>query len=481
MLKRFNSLQATLLLHELSFVLLVLITGTVGIVWSVSWQHSSEESLRIGSMNTSMQNIRGELYRQLKEVFDASFLHDSDAVDEYQAYTETINGYLIELNALAVDQQERQAILSVSQAYQAFYDETVQLFSETNLDVEQQQLLDSGLEQHTFAQLERAFSNLDALLKSKQHILSQTRQRWTTRLIWLAPIPIVLAIGLLVAARRFVKKNVVYPLAEVIDGAKLISKGNLQHTIPLMGVSDLVYLSDAINAMANELAVSRDNLVETKKQAALGELVPLVAHNIRNPLAGIRAASQVTRDEEVSESTHDALTDIIVAVDRLERWVTSLLSFLHPVEPHLSNTTLITVTDNALSLIELQLVDKEITIERHGWISSAQSIAVDIHLFEQAIFNLIQNAFEASSSGNVIHIHYQQQADLVSLTIIDHGPGMKFDPVSEEVTNGETKRLGCGLGIPFALKIIKQHGGKLVYDPVPDGGTSVKIILMIEP
>ncbi len=480
MLKRFNSLQATLLLHELSFVLLVLITATVGIVWSVSWQHSSEESLRLGSMNTSMQNIRGELYRQLKEVFDASFLHDSDAADEYLAYTETINGYLVELNALAVDQQERLAIQSVSQAYQAFHDETVQLFNETNLDVEQQKLLDSGLEQYTFAQLERAFSTLDALLKNKQHLLSQTRQRWTTRLIWLVPIPILLAIGLLIAARRFVKKNVVYPLAEVIDGAKLISKGDLQHTIPSMGVSDLVHLSDAINTMANELTVSRDKLVETKKQAALGELVPLVAHNIRNPLAGIRAASQVTRDDDVSESTHDALTDIIVAVDRLERWVTSLLSFLHPVEPHLSNTTLITVTDNALSLIELQLVDKHITIQRHGWDSSAQSIAVDIHLFEQVIFNLIQNALEASSSGDVIHVHYQQQADLVSLTIIDHGPGMKFDPVSEEVTDGETKRLGCGLGIPFALKIIKQHGGNLVYDPVPDGGTAVKIILMIE-
>ena len=481
MLKRFNSLQATLLLHELSFVLLVLITGTVGVVWSVSWQHSSEESLRIGLMNTSMQNIRGELYRQLKEVFDASFLHDIDAVDEYHAYTETINSYLIELNVLASDQQEQQAIKLVSDAYHAFHAETVQLFSETNLGIDQQQLLDKGLEQHTFSQLEFAFSSLDKQLKNKQRILSQSRQRWSSRLSWLVPIPIILAIGLLIASRRFVRKNVVHPLAEVIDGAKLISKGDFQHEIPLMGVSDLVHLSQAINTMANELELSRDSLVETKKQAALGELVPLVAHNIRNPLAGIRAASQVTRDDDVSKSTHDALTDIIVAVDRLERWVTSLLSFLHPVEPHLSNTTLVSVTDNALSLIELQLVDKQITLKRHGWISSAQSIAVDIHLFEQAIFNLVQNALEASSAGDIVHLHYHQQANFVSLTIIDHGPGMKFDPVSEEVTDGETKRLGCGLGIPFALKIIKQHGGNLVYDAVPDGGTAVKIILMLEP
>tara|TARA_R110002050_G_scaffold9504_1_gene32861 strand:+ start:2721 stop:4181 length:1461 start_codon:yes stop_codon:yes gene_type:complete len=477
MLKRFNSLQATLLLHELSFILLVLITGAVGVIWSVSWQNSSEESLRIGSMNTAMQNIRGDVYRQLKEVFDAAFLYDDDASKEYLVYTYTIQGYLLSLTELAKDEQELQAIQLVDNAYAAFHTKTEQLLNDGNAILDRQKLLDKELEKHTFVQLEYAFTNLDKMLSNKQQVLSLSKQQWSERLIWLAPIPVLLAIGLLLVARRFVRKNIVYPLTALVKGARLISKGDLNHKVPLIGVSNLVRLSEAINSMASELANSRDRLIETKKQAALGELVPLVAHNIRNPLAGIRAASQVARDEDVSASTRDTLTDIMQAVDRLERWVTSLLRYLHPIKPHLNETTLITVTDNALSLIELQLADKNISLQRLGWELAEPSLQLDIHLFEQAIFNLVQNALEASSSGNVIQLVYRQYDYKVSLTINDQGRGMTFDPVAEQVTEGDVKNLSCGLGIPFSLKIIKQHGGSLEYDKVDTGGTSVTITL----
>lgn len=480
MLKRFNSLQATLLLHELSFILLVLITATVGVVWSVSWQTSSEQSLRIGSMNTTMQNIRGEVYRQLKEVFDATFLHDNDASKEYSAYTQTIHGYLSDLTLLAVDEQETQAIQLVDNAYAVFYAQTERLIVDGHAVIDRQKLLDKELEKYTFSQLEHAFSNLDAVLKNKQKALSLSRKQWTQRLSWLAPIPVFLAIGLLLIARKFVRKNIVEPVTELVEGAKLISKGDLHHAVPLTGVSNLIRLSEAINSMASELAHSRDQLIETKKQAALGELVPLVAHNIRNPLAGIRAASQVALDEDISPTTHDTLTDIMVAVDRLERWVTSLLRYLYPIKPHLSETTLIAVIDNALLLIELQLLDKNITLQRLGWDSKRLPFLLDIHLFEQAIFNLVQNALEASPFGGTIELIYHQDAKHVSLSIKDQGQGMIFDPIAEQVTDGDVKRLSCGLGIPFSLKVIKQHGGSLVYENLAAGGTLVTIMLAVE-
>jgi nitrogen fixation/metabolism regulation signal transduction histidine kinase len=477
MSKRFNSLQSTLLLHELSFILLVLITGAVGFVWSVSWQNSSEESLRIGSMNTTMQNIRGDVYRQLKEVFDATFLYDKDASNEYLAFTDTIQNYLFDLTVLANDDQELQAVQLVDNAYHAFHTKTELLLHDRNATIDRQKLLDEELEKYTFVQLEQAFTNLDKMLANKQRILSLSKKQWSERLSWLAPIPVLLAIILLLIARRFVRKNVVYPLSELVEGARLISKGDLNHKVSVIGVSNLVQLSEAINRMAYELANSRDRLIETKQQAALGELVPLVAHNIRNPLAGIRAASQVARDEDVSQSTRDTLTDIMVAVDRLERWVTSLLRYLHPIKPHLSETTLIAVADNALSLIELQLADKNIYLKRLGWDTKPISLLLDIHLFEQAIFNLVQNALEASSPGNFIELVYRQSQDKVLLTINDQGRGMTFDPVAEQVTTGEVKRLSCGLGIPFSLKIIKQHDGSLEYDNSKTDGTAVTITL----
>jgi signal transduction histidine kinase len=477
MIKRINSLQTSLLLHELSFVLLILITASIGITWSVSWQKSSEESLRISAMNTALQNIRGDVYRQLKEVFDASFLQDSDAVNEYQEYTQSIQKYLTELHELATESSEEEVIDSVNESYEAFYQQTVKIFDRSELSREQRKNLDKGLERQTLVRLEDAFLKLTALMNAKQASIVESKARWTSRLVWIASIPVVLSIALLVLARRFIKKNVVTPLSDVIEGAKSISKGDLDHSITEAGVMELIRLAHAINKMAEDLIINRDNLVETKKQAALGELIPLVAHNIRNPLAGIRAAAQVACDDNVSDATRDTLTDIIIAVDRLERWVTSLLSYLHPVKPHFSIASLTDVVDNALTLIELQLVDKKITIKREGWSQVSANVSLDVNLFEQVIFNLVQNAFEASSEGDSIILEYQQTDDAVHLSIIDQGRGMTFDPVSEQVMDGETKRLSCGLGIPFAIKVIKQHGGNLRYTRPINGGTAVVITL----
>lgn len=475
--KRVHTIQGSLLLHELSFVVLILITASVAIGWALAWQKSSEESLRLTAMNSHTQSIRGELYRQLKEVFDASFLNDQDARDEYNLYLRRITAYLEDMQALAIEPEEDQAIKRIALAYSEFHRQTRQMLVPQNPTVEQKQLLDHQLEQYTFTELETAFSEFDHLLKHKQRDLVQSRQKWMSQLLLLVPIPLLLAITLIFFSRRFVSHNLVKPLAAVMQGARRISKGDLAHHIPTMGVEELVRLADAINSMADELASNRDKLVEAKKQAALGELVPLVAHNIRNPLAGIRAAAQVTLDEQPEPAVIDSLRDIIIAVDRLERWVTSLLTYLHPIKPHFSRQSLRQVADNAISLIQLQLSDKQIKLEKQGWDGQASITALDINLMEQTIFNLSQNAIEASPPESTIRFIYVQTDTSLELHIEDQGAGMRYDPVAEQVTDGEAKRLGCGLGIPFALKVIKQHGGELLYDAEPGRGTNVTIRL----
>lgn len=475
--KRFHSIQGSLLLHELSFVVLILITASVAIGWALAWQKSSEESLRLTAMNSHTQSIRGELYRQLKEVFDASFLNDQNARDEYNLYLRRITAYLDDLDTLAAEDEEIQGIKRIALAYAEFHRQTRQMLTPQKPTIEQKQLLDHQLEQYTFTELESAFSEFDRLLKHKQRDLVQSRQKWMSQLLFLVPIPLLLAVTLIFFSRRFVSNNLVHPLAAVMQGARRISKGDLAHHIPTMGLDDLVRLANAINTMADELASNRDKLVEAKKQAAMGELVPLVAHNIRNPLAGIRAAAQVTLDEQPEPAISDSLRDIIIAVDRLERWVTSLLTYLHPIKPHFSRQNLRQVADNAISLIQLQLADKRIKLEKLGWQVQPINMSIDTNLMEQTIFNLAQNAIEASPADSVIRFIYQEYDGQAELQIEDQGAGMRFDPVSEQVTDGEAKRLGCGLGIPFAIKVIKQHGGELIYDAEPGRGTKVIIRL----
>ncbi|MED5509650.1 MAG: two-component sensor histidine kinase, partial [Pseudomonadota bacterium] len=167
-LPRLNTIQGSLLLHELSFVFLILITTSVAIVWAFAWQKSSEESLRLTAMNSHVQSIRGELYRQLKEVFDAAFLDDQYARDEYNFYSRRINDGLADLRLLSEPGTETEAITQIEAAYTDYRQQTRELLRSVSLSEEQKNLLDYQLEQETFAELEHAFSSFDRLLKDKQ-------------------------------------------------------------------------------------------------------------------------------------------------------------------------------------------------------------------------------------------------------------------------------------------------------------------------
>jgi signal transduction histidine kinase len=477
--KRFQNLQGALLLHELSYFLLIIVTAAIGISWAFAWQHSSTESLRLTAMTSEVQNIRGELYRQLKEVFDASFLEDADAPSEYDHYTQGIRQRLQQLSQLADTNEELAAVQAISSAYNRFHDETVKLFSPASYSQQQKQLMDLRLEQFTFNKLEAVFTQMEKVLQQQQLALSNKQQRWMEQLLWLVSLPVLLAVSLLLFARRYMRAKVLSPLNSVIQGTKRISTGELEQTILPSGADELKKLADTINTMAIELKQSRDKLVETQKQAALGELVPLVAHNIRNPLAGIRAAAQVTLGDDISSATREALTDIIVAVDRLERWVTSLLSYLHPLRPHFVETSLMDVASDAASLIALQLSDKQLKLNKTGFeLADPITTQIDSNLLEQAICNLIQNAIEASAKDGVIELEYQQTANTASLLIKDLGQGMRYQPNAQQPqADSDSKRLSCGLGIPFSEKVLKLHQGQLSFAANSPHGTIVTLLI----
>lgn len=477
-LKKLQSIQGALRFHEVSFIVLIVMTALMSFNWALAWQKSSEESLRLSIINTHVQHLRGDLYRQLKEVFDAVFLEDTLAEGEYEQFRRQIDDYLYQLKSLLRTPTEEVLIARIERSYDRFYQETSRFLIADELSVEDVQWLDEQLEQHTFRQLEMVFADLESYLKQQQQQLIDSEKRIFGKMLLSEALPVFLALMLLIISKWFVRKNMLAPLRNITNGAKVISTGDFNHHIPLTGVDELQRLSQAINTMADELASSRDKLIETKKQAALGELVPLVAHNIRNPLAGIRAAAQVSIDEADAASKL-VLKDIIIAVDRLENWVTSLLIYLHPLKPHFMPTTLPALTDNVLSLITLQLKEKNIQLVRRGWDKETpHQIAMDISLMEQALFNLIQNAIEASPDGGCIEIEYWQTEQRLGLLIDDHGAG--FVDLKLADSNQLHKKLNCGLGIPFAEKVIKQHHGELMFSNHHYGGARVTLSLPVD-
>lgn len=471
-----RSLKHLLLIHELIFVLLVVIAGIAGGYGIYLWREASTESVRIGQLSMEVQQTRGDLYRQMKELFDAQFLADPHARSEYAAYTRRIEEHFRQLETLAQGRDEANAIADMRGAYRHFLQETSALLLHTAPSDSRalEQAFNSNLELNLFRRYETVTDTAEKLFAGKQQRI-HARLRESDRIATvILTIPVLLAVLLLLFSRTFLQRAIAAPLNAVLRAAKEISAGRLEHKVPETGATELATLAQTINRMAIELAHSQEALLLSEKQAAQGALVPVLAHNIRNPLASIRATAQVADDPALDRETRAALSDIMQTVDRLERWTGALLAYLHPLRPQPTATTLAAIVRCAAALLKPGLEEKGVGVNLAD--AAEIPVVVDVHLMEQAVYNLLLNALEASPAGAALDIECRHAAGEIVLTIADRGTGMPFIPQFDRLAPGPTtKRFGTGLGIPFAHKVCEAHGGGIAFAPRPDGGTVVTL------
>ncbi len=460
-------------------MVLVLVAFASGLYGIHIWDKASNESQRINLLVREIQLARGDMYRQMKELFDSFFLQDEEALNEYNAYTQSILKHFKELQNLAVGEQEKQAISELESNYKVFVNEAPSLFYiyQAKPDKSAQKSLYKGIETGIFNRYEVVSKRAEDLLTLKQNELKTHLDDAKKTSIAILIIPILLAGLLLFLSRLFLKRAIVKPINAIMLATSEINAGNLQHKVPEAGAAELATLSQEINKMADDLATSRDALVRTEKQAAMGLLVPMLAHNIRNPLASIRATAQVLDDPVHDDDTRESLHGIINTVDRLERWTGALLAYLHPVKPQLKLTSFSDILEGALLPLTQKIREKNIEIIKK--IEGSQvSMLTDEHLLEQVFYNLILNAIDASPKHSKIVIDALLNNHSFICTITDEGAGMPFTPDPHTISPGPTtKRFGTGLGIPFAFKVCEVLGGTIAFDAASPRGTRIRLTL----
>ncbi len=474
-----RSLKRLLLLHESALVLLVVVTGAMGGMWAYFWQQSSQESLRLNSLLFGAQQIRGDLYRELKEITRARLMQDPQALDQYWSHLYHIDKLFYQIQRHTLDDAEQSAIATMRRSYEMMQTEMNKIFADPSKLSEgvRMSIVDPAYEEWMLGDFEMAFGEFLQLISKRRQALDDKLAYWSGLAPFVIPLPIVFAAGLLLYSHRSLKHSFVHPMHEISAGAQIISKGQLDHRIREHGAQEVAQLAHAINDMARDLSASRDALIESERQAALGALVPVVAHNIRNPMASIRATAQLIDHTDESDDLGETKKEIIDTVDRLERWVSALLSYLNPLEPHRQAADLATVTDGALAPLGNKLEQKQLQVVRNNW-SVNESLRIDVDLMEQAIHGLLNNAIEASPHGGTITLEIESTNGKINLLIDDQGTGMRFDPQPTNLSPGpSTKRLGTGLGIPFAFKVIHAHDGNLEFKSTPKGGTRVRLAL----
>lgn len=221
-----------------------------------------------------------------------------------------------------------------------------------------------------------------------------------------------------------------------------------------------------------EIKKLEDNLKKISALAALGEMAATVAHEIRNPIAGISGfASLLLRDLDPGDKNRTSAEKIKSGVASLEATVENLLDYTRTVSPDIQNTEPSRLVEEAINDFQDEEVreNHSITVE----CGSRSLVArLDPHLFKQVVVNLVKNAVQAQPDGGQIKLTLVNgSSSSLILKVEDTGPGIPddiFDNLFRPFFT--TKTNGTGLGLATVKKLVELHGGQVTAANTPGGG-----------
>lgn len=240
-------------------------------------------------------------------------------------------------------------------------------------------------------------------------------------------------------------------------------------------------VGDQARRRQRALEEQQEQLLHSDRLATVGELAAGLAHELRNPLAGISGALHVLGGRLASDDTgRELLADLHAQIARMNKTLTDLLRHARPATPQR-----IAVEINALLEQSLRFLPRgEVEIVRH-LSGSLPFVHVDPSLLHQAFLNILVNARQAMPQGGRLTVETRRNpADerWVEIRFIDTGTGIPpehlpriFHPFFT------TKAQGTGLGLAIAARVIEEHGGRITVESAVGQGTLFSIALPATP
>ena len=219
-----------------------------------------------------------------------------------------------------------------------------------------------------------------------------------------------------------------------------------------------------------------EQLREQATLAKLGEMAAVVAHEVKNPLAGIRGAMQVMGRRMAPDSPDAAMAqEIVKRIDSLDAMMKDMLVFARPPRPKrrpIEVAPLVTITADLLKE-DAALRDVDVRIE-----GSAPPVNADPEMLKMVFQNLLVNGVHAMNGNGTIRVNIAPQQRECRIVFEDSGPGIPEDIRTRIFTPFFTTKLrGTGLGLPTAKRFIEAHEGQISIECPPGGGTQVHVIL----
>ncbi len=209
--------------------------------------------------------------------------------------------------------------------------------------------------------------------------------------------------------------------------------------------------------------------------ARLGEMAAVVAHEVKNPLAGIMGVLQVLDARERGESERKVIRDVHARLASLAETVDDLLAFARPTELRAEPVDLLELLHDIRDLVLADSHFPDLQVEIDGDPATAHA---DRTQLRRALHNVVLNAAAAMAGAGVVRISVNQQDDAWRIYVHDQGPGVPeelrgriFEPFFT------TKVQGSGLGLPLVQRTLEAHGGTVDLTCPPTGGTTVTLEL----
>jgi signal transduction histidine kinase len=223
--------------------------------------------------------------------------------------------------------------------------------------------------------------------------------------------------------------------------------------------------------------------------AALGEMAAAIAHEVKNPLAGIEVmAGLLKRRVPDSPEAQELLGDIINEAKMANAIVLEVLEFVRPIRLEVERVSIASTVDNAVHMAE-SLAPRGATAVVLDLPAALPAIDGDAHQLCQLFTNLLTNAFEALDGDGqiVVSARHVPRADdafapegSLVVEVADDGPGVPLD-VRDRIFSPffTTKARGSGLGLAIVKKIVDAHDGRLDLESRPEGGTVFRVMLPV--
>jgi signal transduction histidine kinase len=231
---------------------------------------------------------------------------------------------------------------------------------------------------------------------------------------------------------------------------------------------------------------TQDQLVQSAKLAAVGELAAGVAHELNSPLMVISGHAQLLlRQQAADASGCAALGTIVEEAHRAAGIIRNMLDFSRRREITRTHVSLEEIIDRALALLEARLERGGIQVARiYG--GDVAAVDADRDRLTQVLINLLANAADAMASGGVVTVETAARESAEGawsvVSVRDTGSGMSEETVAhvfEAFFTTKPEGAGTGLGLSVSLDIIRQHGGMIEVESRPGTGTTMRVVLPV--